>query len=176
MPRHTDREINEAADRFERLADSLDVDAAHVEEIDDLRPSLLPPTRRGRTTLDCTMQYFKLAPTAARGTTSRSRSACRARPHASDSPTRSRPDRSPPQRRQARSFQVRRIAPAPVGAPSDRQTEVREDRACRSGWVGQGMATPWQHPPIQIRPMRPRKRAIWTIRTLLEASCVRAQG
>lgn len=37
MPRHTDREINEAADRFERLADSLDVDAAHAEEIDDPR-------------------------------------------------------------------------------------------------------------------------------------------
>lgn len=37
MPRHTDTEINQAADRLERLADSLDVDAAHVEEIDDLR-------------------------------------------------------------------------------------------------------------------------------------------
>lgn len=37
MPRHTDREIKDAADRFERLADSLDVDAARVQEIDDLR-------------------------------------------------------------------------------------------------------------------------------------------
>ena len=37
MPRHTDKEINEAADRFERLAASLNVDAAHVEDIDDLR-------------------------------------------------------------------------------------------------------------------------------------------
>jgi pyrroloquinoline quinone (PQQ) biosynthesis protein C len=37
MPRHTDREIAQAANRFERLADSLDVDAAHVEPIDDLQ-------------------------------------------------------------------------------------------------------------------------------------------
>ena len=37
MARHTDREINEAANRFERLADSLDVDAADVEEINDLQ-------------------------------------------------------------------------------------------------------------------------------------------
>lgn len=37
MPRHTDTQINEAADRFERLADSLDIRAARVEDIDDLR-------------------------------------------------------------------------------------------------------------------------------------------
>jgi len=37
MPRHTDIEIEQAADRFERLADSLDPRTAKVEELDDLK-------------------------------------------------------------------------------------------------------------------------------------------
>jgi hypothetical protein len=37
MPRHTDNEIEEAASRFEQLADSLDPDTAEVEGTDDLR-------------------------------------------------------------------------------------------------------------------------------------------
>jgi hypothetical protein len=35
--RHTDKEIDEAARRFERLADELDPTAAEVERTDDLR-------------------------------------------------------------------------------------------------------------------------------------------
>ena len=37
MSRHTDKEIEEAASRFEQLADSLDPDTAPVEGTDDLR-------------------------------------------------------------------------------------------------------------------------------------------
>jgi hypothetical protein len=37
MPRHTDKEIEQAAQRFERLADSLDPKTADVEGTDDLR-------------------------------------------------------------------------------------------------------------------------------------------
>lgn len=37
MTRHTDREIEQAAERFERLADALDPDAVAVERTDDLR-------------------------------------------------------------------------------------------------------------------------------------------
>jgi hypothetical protein len=37
MSRHTDKEIEGAASRFEQLADSLDPDAAEVEATDDLR-------------------------------------------------------------------------------------------------------------------------------------------
>jgi DNA-directed RNA polymerase specialized sigma24 family protein len=37
MPRHTDNEIEEAASRFEQLADSLDLHTAEVEGTDDLR-------------------------------------------------------------------------------------------------------------------------------------------
>jgi DNA-directed RNA polymerase specialized sigma24 family protein len=37
MSRHTDKEIEEAASRFEQLADSLDPDTAKVEGTDDLR-------------------------------------------------------------------------------------------------------------------------------------------
>jgi len=36
MTRHTDMEIEQAARRFERLADSLDPDMARVEATDDL--------------------------------------------------------------------------------------------------------------------------------------------
>jgi hypothetical protein len=35
--RHTDKEINEASERFEKLADRLDPASAHVEDISDLR-------------------------------------------------------------------------------------------------------------------------------------------
>src|ERR1700722_14000894 len=41
MTRHTDKEIEQAASRFEQLADSLDPDTAHVEGTDDPRES--PP-------------------------------------------------------------------------------------------------------------------------------------
>jgi len=37
MTRHTDKEIEQAANRFEQLADSLDPDTAQVEGTDDLR-------------------------------------------------------------------------------------------------------------------------------------------
>jgi hypothetical protein len=37
MTRHTDKEIEQAAQRFERIADSLDPAAAEVEDTDDLR-------------------------------------------------------------------------------------------------------------------------------------------
>ena len=37
MSRHTDKEIEHAAGRYERLADSLDPATADVEDIDDLR-------------------------------------------------------------------------------------------------------------------------------------------
>jgi DNA-directed RNA polymerase specialized sigma24 family protein len=37
MSRHTDKEIEQAARRFERLADSLDPATAEVEGTDDLR-------------------------------------------------------------------------------------------------------------------------------------------
>lgn len=37
MPRHTDKEIEQAAQRFEQLADSLDPDTAEVEDTNDLR-------------------------------------------------------------------------------------------------------------------------------------------
>lgn len=37
MTRHTDKEIEQAARRFERLADSLDLATAQVEATDDLR-------------------------------------------------------------------------------------------------------------------------------------------
>jgi hypothetical protein len=37
MPRHTDKEIEQAAHRFEQLADSLDQKTAKVEDTDDLR-------------------------------------------------------------------------------------------------------------------------------------------
>ena len=37
MTRHTDKEIAQAARRFEQLADSLDPDTAQVEGTDDLR-------------------------------------------------------------------------------------------------------------------------------------------
>jgi hypothetical protein len=37
MPRHTDKEIEQAAARFEKLADSLDPDNAKVEDTEDLR-------------------------------------------------------------------------------------------------------------------------------------------
>jgi hypothetical protein len=37
MTRHTDKEIEQAAQRFERLADWLDPATAKVEGIDDLR-------------------------------------------------------------------------------------------------------------------------------------------
>jgi hypothetical protein len=37
MTRHTDKEIEQAAHRFERLADSLDPHMAQVEATDDLR-------------------------------------------------------------------------------------------------------------------------------------------
>jgi hypothetical protein len=37
MPRHTDKEIEQAAQRFERLTDSLDPAIAEVEGTDDLR-------------------------------------------------------------------------------------------------------------------------------------------
>lgn len=37
MSRHTDMEIDQAAERFERLADSLDPKTAEVENTDDLR-------------------------------------------------------------------------------------------------------------------------------------------
>lgn len=37
MSRHTDKEIEQAASRFEQLADSLDPDTAKVEGTDDLR-------------------------------------------------------------------------------------------------------------------------------------------
>jgi DNA-directed RNA polymerase specialized sigma24 family protein len=35
--RHTDEQIEQAAARFEQLADDLDPDTVHVEETDDLR-------------------------------------------------------------------------------------------------------------------------------------------
>lgn len=37
MTRHTDKEIAQAAGRFERLADALDPETAEVEDTDDLR-------------------------------------------------------------------------------------------------------------------------------------------
>ncbi len=37
MPRHTNKEIEQAADRFEKLADSLEPDNAKVEDTEDLR-------------------------------------------------------------------------------------------------------------------------------------------
>jgi hypothetical protein len=37
MTRHTDKEIEQTAHRFEQLADSLDPDTAQVEGTDDLR-------------------------------------------------------------------------------------------------------------------------------------------
>jgi DNA-directed RNA polymerase specialized sigma24 family protein len=37
MTRHTDKEIEKAARRFEQLADALDPAAAQVEDTDDLR-------------------------------------------------------------------------------------------------------------------------------------------
>jgi hypothetical protein len=37
MTRHTDKEIEQAAARFEQLADSLDPGTAQVEDTDDLR-------------------------------------------------------------------------------------------------------------------------------------------
>jgi len=37
MPRHTDKEIEQAARRFEQLADSLDPETAKVGDTDDLR-------------------------------------------------------------------------------------------------------------------------------------------
>jgi hypothetical protein len=37
MTRHTDKEIAQAAGRFERLADTLDPETAEVEDTDDLR-------------------------------------------------------------------------------------------------------------------------------------------
>lgn len=37
MTRHTDKEIEQAAGRFERLADALDPETAKVEGTDDLR-------------------------------------------------------------------------------------------------------------------------------------------
>ncbi|HEX4115202.1 MAG TPA: hypothetical protein VHY18_04950 [Solirubrobacteraceae bacterium] len=37
MTHHTDKEIEQAAHRFEQLADSLDPDTAQVEDTDDLR-------------------------------------------------------------------------------------------------------------------------------------------
>lgn len=37
MTRHTDKEIEQAAQRFERLTDSLDPATAEVEDTDDLR-------------------------------------------------------------------------------------------------------------------------------------------
>jgi hypothetical protein len=37
MTRHTDKEIAQAARRFERLADTLDPETAKVEDTDDLR-------------------------------------------------------------------------------------------------------------------------------------------
>jgi hypothetical protein len=37
MPRHTDKEIQQAARRFERLADALDPQTAKIEGTDDLR-------------------------------------------------------------------------------------------------------------------------------------------
>ncbi|MGC2373836.1 MAG: hypothetical protein WA484_08180 [Solirubrobacteraceae bacterium] len=37
MTRHTDKEIGQAASRFEQLADSLDPETAQVEGTDDLR-------------------------------------------------------------------------------------------------------------------------------------------
>lgn len=37
MTRHTDSEIEQAAQRFERLADELDPDTAKAERTDDLR-------------------------------------------------------------------------------------------------------------------------------------------
>ena len=37
MTRHTDNEIEQAARRFEQIADSLDPATAHVEATDDLR-------------------------------------------------------------------------------------------------------------------------------------------
>ncbi len=37
MMRHTDEEIEQAARRFEQLADELDPEAAEVEDINDLR-------------------------------------------------------------------------------------------------------------------------------------------
>jgi hypothetical protein len=37
MTRHTDKEITQAAQRLEQIADSLDPDAAKVEGTDDLR-------------------------------------------------------------------------------------------------------------------------------------------
>ena len=37
MPRHTDREIKQAAERYERLADALDPETANVEGTEDLR-------------------------------------------------------------------------------------------------------------------------------------------
>lgn len=36
MTRHTDKEIEQAASRFEQLTDSLDPDTAEVEGTDDL--------------------------------------------------------------------------------------------------------------------------------------------
>ena len=37
MTRHTDKEIEQAAGRFERLADALDPETADVEDTNDLR-------------------------------------------------------------------------------------------------------------------------------------------
>lgn len=37
MTRHTNEQINEAAERFERLANALDPATAHVEDATDLR-------------------------------------------------------------------------------------------------------------------------------------------
>ena len=37
MTRHTDKEIAQAAERFERLADTLDPTTTHAEETNDLR-------------------------------------------------------------------------------------------------------------------------------------------
>jgi hypothetical protein len=38
------------------------------------------------------------------------------------------------------------------------------------------VATSWQHSLLQMRPMRPENRTIWTIRTLPDVSGVRVQG
>lgn len=42
MP-HTDKQIDEAAARFKRLADTLDPDTTTVEDLSDLTPLLRQP-------------------------------------------------------------------------------------------------------------------------------------
>jgi len=47
MTRHTDNEIEQAAERFERLAETLDPETARVEETNDLR-AVATDSYRGR--------------------------------------------------------------------------------------------------------------------------------